>query len=89
LLLLILAVTSTRGWQRRLGGQWKRLHRLAYVAAVLAVVHFMWLVKDVREPLRYGVVVALLFILRIPAVRRMVVSLRQRLRTLYHAGGLV
>jgi sulfoxide reductase heme-binding subunit YedZ len=80
LLLLLLALTSTRGWQRRLGRQWKRLHRLAYVAALLAVVHFMWLVKDVREPLRYAVVVALLLILRIPAIRRVVISVRQRLR---------
>ena len=79
LLLLLLALTSTRGWQRRLGRQWKRLHRLAYVAALLAVVHFTWLVKDVREPLRYGVVVALLLILRIPPVRKAMVDVRRRL----------
>jgi len=85
LLLPILALTSARGWQRRLGRQWKRLHRLAYVAALLAVVHFIWLVKDVREPMRYAVVVALLLILRVPAVRRMVVGFRQRLRMLFRA----
>ena len=69
--LLPLALTSTRGWQRRLGKGWKRLHRLAYLAALLAVVHFIWLVKsDIREPLRYGAVVLALLILRVPALRR-------------------
>jgi sulfoxide reductase heme-binding subunit YedZ len=72
LILLALAITSTRGWQRRLGRNWKRLHRLIYLAGVLAVVHFAWLVKDLREPLRYGLVVALLLVLRIPWVRRAV-----------------
>ncbi len=69
--LLPLALTSTRGWQRRLGKGWKRLHRLVYLAALLAVVHFIWLVKsDIREPLRYGAVVLALLILRVPALRR-------------------
>jgi len=84
LVLLALALTSTRGWQRRLGRAWKRLHRLAYLAGILAVVHFLWLVKDPREPLRYAVLVALLLGLRIPAVRRAAIRLRhwlaQRLR---------
>lgn len=69
LILLALAITSTRGWQRRLGKNWKRLHRLIYLAGVLAVVHFAWLGKDLREPLRYGLVVALLLLLRIPRIR--------------------
>ena len=53
LLLVPLAVTSTRGWVRRLGGKrWQLLHRLAYVAAVAASVHFLWLVKaDITRPL--------------------------------------
>lgn len=80
LLLLPLAVTSTQGWKRRLGKNWKRLHRLVYLAGSLAVVHFVWLVKDVREPLRYGVVVALLLILRLPAVRRTVSRVRHSFR---------
>jgi sulfoxide reductase heme-binding subunit YedZ len=61
LLLLPLAVTSTRGWMRRLGRRWGQLHRLVYVAAVLAVLHFLWLVKsDLREPSIYAAVLALL-----------------------------
>lgn len=70
LTLLPLAITSTRGWTRRLGKNWKRLHRLAYAAALLAVAHFVWLVKaDIRRPLLYGAVVALLLIARLPQVR--------------------
>ncbi len=62
LLLLPLAVTSTNGWVRRLGGKrWQRLHRLVYVAASGAVFHFLWLVKaDVRLPAIYGVVLVTL-----------------------------
>jgi methionine sulfoxide reductase heme-binding subunit len=56
-----LAVTSTKGWIRRLGKNWTRLHRLTYVAAVAGVVHYYWLVKsDIRGPLLYFVLVAAL-----------------------------
>jgi sulfoxide reductase heme-binding subunit YedZ len=79
LILLVLALTSTKGWQKRLGRNWKRLHRLGYLAGVLAVVHFLWLVKDIREPLRYGVVLALLLVLRVPRVRQAVSRVRRRI----------
>ncbi|MFZ5917261.1 MAG: sulfite oxidase heme-binding subunit YedZ [Chloroflexota bacterium] len=81
LLMLPLAITSTKGWQRRLGKNWKRLHRLVYLSGALAVVHFLWLVKDSREPMRYGLLLALLLLLRWPAVRRTVSHLRHRLAT--------
>lgn len=80
LLLLILAITSTRGWQKRLGRTWKRLHRLVYLAGILAIAHFFWLVKDVREPLRYAGIVLVLLLLRIPRVRRAISRMRHRLR---------
>jgi sulfoxide reductase heme-binding subunit YedZ len=80
LLLLLLAITSTRGWQKRLGKNWKRLHRLVYLTGVLAIVHFMWLVKDIREPLRYGAVVVLLLIVRIPVIRKAVSNARHQLK---------
>jgi sulfoxide reductase heme-binding subunit YedZ len=80
-LMLVLAVTSTRGWQRRLSKNWKRLHRLAYLAGILAVIHFAWLVKDIRVPLGYGAVLAILLVLRLPWVRRTVSNARQRLKT--------
>ncbi len=66
-LLVPLAVTSTNRWVRRLGfPRWQRLHRLAYVAASLGVVHFVWRVKkDLTEPLVYGSVLGLLFVIRV------------------------
>jgi sulfoxide reductase heme-binding subunit YedZ len=61
LILLALAATSTRGWIRRLGRRWQRLHRLVYVAATLGVVHFYWQVKaDTRWPLVAALVLAIL-----------------------------
>jgi sulfoxide reductase heme-binding subunit YedZ len=61
-LMIPLAATSTAGWVRRLGGRrWQALHRLIYVSAVAGVVHYYWLVKsDIRKPVAYGTVVALL-----------------------------
>ncbi len=83
LLLLPLAVTSTRGWMRRMGRNWKRLHLLVFVAAPLAIVHYLWQVKaDYRKPLAYGLVLALLLAFRIPAVRRFAAQTAARLRTL-------
>lgn len=61
LLLVPLAITSTRGWIRRLGRRWARLHMLIYPAAVLAVIHFIWKVKsDLRSPTRYALALAVL-----------------------------
>ncbi len=76
LVLLPLAVTSTRDWQRRLGKNWRRLHRLAYLASILVIVHFVWLVKDLREPLWYGAVVAILLVVRIPVIREAISRVR-------------
>jgi sulfoxide reductase heme-binding subunit YedZ len=62
LTMLPLALTSTAGWIRRLGGRnWNRLHRLVYATGVLAVIHYWWLVKsDISRPRNYGIVVVLL-----------------------------
>jgi len=75
LLLVPLALTSTDGWVRRLGFRaWKRLHRLAYAAALLGVVHFLWRVKaDRQKPLLFAAVVGALLLARLlprPARRR-------------------
>jgi len=71
LILLPLAITSTRGWMKRLGKNWFRLHRLVYLAALLVIVHYVWLVKsDIRVPILYGFVIIVLLILRIPIIRR-------------------
>jgi methionine sulfoxide reductase heme-binding subunit len=72
LLMIPLAVTSTRGWQRRLGRNWTKLHRLIYVSAILGIVHYWWLMKaDIREPLLYAAILAALLGFRIvDALRR-------------------
>ena len=66
-LLIPLAITSTAGWIRRLGGKrWRALHRAIYVAAICGVIHYYWLVKsDVRAPLFYGALVAILLLWRL------------------------
>jgi len=59
--LIPLAITSSRGWIRRLGKRWSRLHSLVYLAAVAAVVHYLWLVKaDVTLPYYYAGYLAVL-----------------------------
>jgi sulfoxide reductase heme-binding subunit YedZ len=78
-ILLLLGLTSTRGWQRRLRRNWKRLHRLVYAAGILAVTHFLWLSKDPQEALRYGALLAVLLAMRLPPVRRAISTLRHRL----------
>jgi sulfoxide reductase heme-binding subunit YedZ len=66
-LLIPLALTSTRGWICRLGGKrWQALHRLIYVTALCGVVHYYWLVKsDHRLPLLYGAILAVLLLYRL------------------------
>lgn len=81
-LLIPLAVTSTKGWIRRLGKRWARLHRLVYAAAALGVVHFYWLVKaDTRLPLALAAVLVVLLALRVRSWR---VARRPRLRARRH-----
>jgi sulfoxide reductase heme-binding subunit YedZ len=76
-LLIPLAVTSTAGWIRRLGGKrWQALHRLIYVSGIAGIIHYLWLVKaDIRKPLEYGAILILLLLFRVvncawPKVRR-------------------
>jgi sulfoxide reductase heme-binding subunit YedZ len=66
-LMLPLALTSTAGWIRRLGGKrWRMLHRLIYFSAAAGVIHFIWLVKaDLRRPLTYGAILAVLLAFRL------------------------
>jgi sulfoxide reductase heme-binding subunit YedZ len=81
LLLIPLAVTSTAGMVKRLGGTaWRRLHRLAYVAGILAVLHFLWLAKvGVIDPYYYaGWLVLVLGVRGVDGVRRFVARRRRR-----------
>ena len=80
-LLIPLAITSTHGWMRRLGKRWKKLHRLVYPAALLVVVHYVWLVKsDIRTPLAYGAVILLLLAARTAPVKQAFGQMRATLR---------
>ena len=71
-LLVPLAITSTKGWIKRLGAaRWQRLHRLVYVASALAVLHFVWLVKaDLLVPALFGIALGALLLYRGIARRR-------------------
>jgi len=76
LILLALSLTSTVGWQRRLKKNWKRLHKLVYAAGVLAVVHFIWLVKQgVLEPWIWAAGMAVLLLLRVSPIKQRVLKL--------------
>ncbi|MFQ5577299.1 MAG: sulfite oxidase heme-binding subunit YedZ [Anaerolineae bacterium] len=80
-ILLALALTSSKKWMKRLGKNWKRLHRLVYPAGLLVIVHFVWLVKaDIGRPLMYGAVLGVLLVLRWPAIRRWVAGVRAHRR---------
>jgi sulfoxide reductase heme-binding subunit YedZ len=80
LILVPLAVTSTRASMRRMGKKWKTLHRIVYAAGVAAVVHFLWLAKAAEdwEPLLYGAILALLLFVRLPPVRSRIIETRRR-----------
>lgn len=89
LLLLPLAVTSFNYWMKRLGKNWKHLHRLAYIISPLVVVHFFMAKKgdllnlsgDILQPLAYGAVALVLLLLRLAPVKKPLIALRQRFFT--------
>ena len=88
LILMVLAITSTRGWMKRLGKTWAKLHKFVYLAGILVIIHYVWLVKaDIRVPLIYGGVVSLLLLARIPFVRTRLSRFRQHklIRNLHNA----
>ena len=71
LLMIPLAITSTKGWQKRLGKKWKKLHKLAYLIGPMAVLHYAWALKaDLRLPLIFGAIILLLLILRHPYIKK-------------------
>jgi sulfoxide reductase heme-binding subunit YedZ len=88
LLLIPLAITSFDVWKMRLKKNWKRLHQVIYFIAPLVILHYAWSKKgdiftlqgDILRPLVYGIVLLLLMIFRIPAVKRPLASLWNRMR---------
>lgn len=87
LLLLPLAITSFKYWMKRLGKNWKRLHRLVYIIVPLVVLHFALVVKgnitslqgNLARPLLYGGVAVVLLLLRIPALKNALIRMRTRM----------
>ena len=84
IILIILAITSTKTATRSLGKRWKPLHRLVYIAGILVALHLAWVVKgdllrltgDIWKPLIAVIVLSILFLIRIPRFRRWIVSIR-------------
>ncbi len=82
ILLIPLAITSFDIWKKRLGKNWKRLHRLVYLIAPLAFLHYAWSKKgdllslqgEVAKPLIYGLIIAIFLIFRIPLIRKALAS---------------
>jgi len=95
-LLIPLASTSFDIWKKRLKKNWKLLHKAVYLIVPLAVLHFAWNKKgnvfvaqgDVAQPLIYGLIVIVLLIMRIPRVRRGIVFLRDRIKSMFQKRGL-
>jgi sulfoxide reductase heme-binding subunit YedZ len=78
-LLVPLAVTSTRGWVRRLGRRWSALHRLVYVAAALGALHYLWLVKgEQTAPVWYALILVALLGLRVRSGRQRAAAVSPR-----------
>src|SRR5258706_2312444 len=90
LLLLPLAFTSFTYWMKRLGKNWKRLHKIAYIISPLVAIHFLLSVKgdlfrlrgNIFEPVLYGSIALVLLVLRIPRIKIALIGLRTRLTLL-------
>jgi sulfoxide reductase heme-binding subunit YedZ len=79
LILTPLAITSTKGMQKRLGKAWKKLHRWVYAAGIFAVIHYIWVVKvPFGKPTLYAVILAVLLAARLPAIRSLLGNLRPK-----------
>ena len=79
LLLIPLALTSTKGWEKRLGKRWKSLHKLVYLIGVLAVVHYIWLVKNAyTQPLLFAALIGFLLLVRIDPIKQFFLRARRK-----------
>ncbi|MBN1317164.1 MAG: sulfoxide reductase heme-binding subunit YedZ [Anaerolineales bacterium] len=82
IILTLLAITSTKGWKKRLGKKWKPLHKMVYVAILFASFHFIWLSKDPREAFKYAALAIFLLVFRIPHVRKWTNRIRANFNSL-------
>jgi sulfoxide reductase heme-binding subunit YedZ len=86
-LLMALAATSFKFWMKKMGKNWQKLHRLVYVIGIVAVIHFAWAVKgsltalqgDIVRPIISGLLVIFLLSVRIPIIKRWIISNRRKL----------
>jgi methionine sulfoxide reductase heme-binding subunit len=86
LILLALAVTSFDWWKKRLRKNWKRLHRLVYLAGGLAVIHYFWAVKaGVRLPLLAIWILLALLLIRVPTIKELLIDARYKLLRFFHS----
>ena len=86
LILIPLAVTSTKGWQRRMKKGWKKLHRWVYAAGVLVMLHYIWVQKaDSREPFIWTGILIILLALRLPPLHRRAMRERMKAKARYGA----
>lgn len=80
LLLIPLAVTSTKQAQRRMGKRWKKLHSFVYIIAVLVIIHYIWLVKNAyTQPLIFAAIIGLLLFVRLAPIKQLLLNTRRRL----------
>ena len=94
LALLPVAATSFTYWMKKLGKNWKRLHRLVYLVSPLVVFHYIFVVKgditrlqgNLIRPLEYGLVATVLLLLRLPPVKRKVIAFRMSIQTAFRTG---
>jgi sulfoxide reductase heme-binding subunit YedZ len=90
ILLIPLAITSFDIWKKRLGKNWKRLHRVVYFIAPLVVLHYLWSKKgdilslqgEIFKPAVYGIIIAIFLIIRIPPIKKALASFSTRMRGL-------
>lgn len=79
LTLVPLALTSTKGWQKRLGKRWISLHKLVYLTGVLAVIHYIWLVKNAyTQPLIFAAIIGFLLLVRLDPIKRAFLRARRK-----------
>jgi sulfoxide reductase heme-binding subunit YedZ len=90
IILFFLAITSFKWWMKRMGKNWKRLHRLVYLAGPLVILHYTWAKKgslanfggEIAQPVVFGIVVLILLVMRVPGVNRWIIGSRKKLEDL-------
>lgn len=81
LLFIPLAITSTKAAQKKMGQRWKKLHKLAYVIGVLAIIHYVWLVKNAyTQPALYGLILLILLLSRWQPVKQRIIQFRRNIQ---------